>query len=53
MHDSRPLPQNESEINVAKCEAAAPPYQTAAMMPLAVIEASYSSRTEFLTHRHG
>ncbi len=53
MHDSRPLPENEFEINVAKCEGAALLYQTAAMMQLAVIEVSYSSRIEFLTHRRG
>ncbi len=53
MHDARPLPENAFEINVAQCEAAALPYQTAAMMRLDVIEVSYSSRTEFLTHSHG
>jgi hypothetical protein len=48
-----PLPENESEINVGACEAVALPYQTAAMMRLAVIEVSYSASTAFLTHAHG
>jgi hypothetical protein len=52
IHDSRPLPENESEINAAECEAAVLPYQTAAMMQLTVIEVSYSSRIAFLTHSH-
>jgi hypothetical protein len=52
MMHCRALPEKGSGINLDEIAVAARLYQTAAMMRLTVIEASYCSQADFLAYRH-